>query len=323
MNALVDVGVLDRRTYLGGSDLPAILGVSPFATPLDVYYAKTQGEPELDVGKAAFFARRKKLEPFVLDMLHDEQPIEIAARNHRYRDRGVPFLAAEIDYEWNGEFRWTVDGEPVSWIVKPGAEQNGEIKTVSVFAAKAWGESETDEIPTYVAAQAMWGLGITGRRYAVVTALFGADALVNYRVERDDELIAEMRRRAVEFWERHVVALVPPPPVNLDDVARLWPKDVGTTIEATPEVAAALTTLTELRKRGTILDDAKAGVELIVAEHMKDATTLTLAGEPIATRKAQKRSFVDADALQHDFPDAYKACLRTSEFRVIRKKGER
>ena len=35
-----DVGQLDRRTYLGSSDVAAILGLSKWKTPVDVYFEK-------------------------------------------------------------------------------------------------------------------------------------------------------------------------------------------------------------------------------------------------------------------------------------------
>jgi len=41
MNAPQSVGQLDRTTYLGGSDVAAILGVSPWTTPFMLFQKKT------------------------------------------------------------------------------------------------------------------------------------------------------------------------------------------------------------------------------------------------------------------------------------------
>lgn len=40
---------------------------------------------------------------------------------------------------------------------------NGDVKTISPFAAAEWGEQETDEIPLYYCLQFDWGMMVTGR----------------------------------------------------------------------------------------------------------------------------------------------------------------
>ena len=93
---LVDVGSLDRKSYLGGGDIAALLGADPYRTPLDVFYAKTADlrprvEP-IDSKAARRKQRGKKLEPYVLEMLQEEHAIEVVARNHRYRDPLYAFM---------------------------------------------------------------------------------------------------------------------------------------------------------------------------------------------------------------------------------------
>ncbi|MFU1925134.1 YqaJ viral recombinase family protein, partial [Klebsiella pneumoniae] len=71
--------------------------------------------------------------------------LKIIGRGNRYRDQQHDFMAAEIDAE-------AASGE------------NIEIKTVSPFKAKEWGEVQTDAIPVHYTAQAMHGLMVTGRQ---------------------------------------------------------------------------------------------------------------------------------------------------------------
>jgi predicted phage-related endonuclease len=40
VNATFDAPPIDRTGYIGGSDIAAILGLSPYKTPLDVYLEK-------------------------------------------------------------------------------------------------------------------------------------------------------------------------------------------------------------------------------------------------------------------------------------------
>ncbi|MEI7752669.1 MAG: hypothetical protein WCJ71_11360 [Candidatus Omnitrophota bacterium] len=97
-------------------------------------YQKKIGEyqEEITPAKQKIFDRGHRWEEIVVEMLVDEleeqgHDVKILARNQRYADPDYPFLRAEIDVEL------LIDGEEV----------NGEAKTVSPFAAKAWGEVGT------------------------------------------------------------------------------------------------------------------------------------------------------------------------------------
>ncbi|MFP7807163.1 YqaJ viral recombinase family protein, partial [Pseudomonas aeruginosa] len=135
--ALASVGALDRTKYLGGSDVAGILGISPWRTPLDVYLDKVQPRTgPVDPAKQKIFTRGQRMEPYVIDLLAEETGLKIVGRGNRYRDQKHDFMAAEIDAE-------AASGE------------NIEIKTVSPFKAKDWGEVQTDAIPVHYTAQAM------------------------------------------------------------------------------------------------------------------------------------------------------------------------
>lgn len=317
MNApreLIDVGQLDRSTYIGGAIISALMGVNPWQTPLDAYRTLT-GEfvpdPRPDPAREKRLARGKRMEPYIVDMLVEDYGVDITARGARYKDPEYPFMAAEIDFEWR-----TADDERI---------RNGEVKTTTVFpgARNPWGEEGTDEIPIYYAAQAMWGLMITGRELCQFAVLFGMDNLVLYQLERDEETIASMRETARAFWFDHVVPRVAPPPKTLGDLAKLWPKDNGKKIEATPEVLAFLATHRALGDRIRVAEGGREAVDYEIKEFCQDnSEIITLNGEPIATYKTQSVKRVDEQRLKAEFPEVYKTVLRTSEFRVLRHKAK-
>ena len=157
----------DRTAFIGGSDVAAILGVSPWKSPFQLYQEKIGAFcEEITREKQRLFDRGHRWEPVVVEMLVDElldrgHDVQVIDRNARYQDPEFPFLACELDLEL------LIDGE----------EHNAEIKTVSPFAAKAWGEQDTDEIPLYYAAQVMHGLMVKPRKRAIVAALIGVDDL--------------------------------------------------------------------------------------------------------------------------------------------------
>ena len=157
MANLKNVVEMNRQQYLGGSDVAAILGISPWRTAMDVYLDKTQGKiEETNPIKQRIFQRGHKMEPYIIDVLQEETGLVVVKRGHRYIDPELPFIAAEIDAE-------AETGE------------NIEIKTCNQFGAKGWGEQYTDAIPVYYTAQAMHGLMVTGKQVCVFGVFIGMD----------------------------------------------------------------------------------------------------------------------------------------------------
>ena len=207
----------DRRGFIGGSDAPAVLGISPWRSPLDLYLEKTAEDiPPDDLTNAVAKRRGSRLEPYICDML-EEEGIKLATRNEQLTDSEFPFLRAQIDAV-------TVAGE------------NVEIKTVHPFGAKDWGEELTDSIPIHYTAQAMHGLLVSGRDRCIFAVLIGDDLRI-YKVDRDVETIAGLRKREVKFWNEHVLAKVAPLPLTASDVLNLFARDLGTMVEANPDLA--------------------------------------------------------------------------------------
>lgn len=215
----MNAAATDRTKYIGGSDIAAILGISPWKTATALWLDKIK--PPIEGDKNASAKRRgTRLEPYIVDMIRDEQGLVVAARGQRYIDAEFPYFASEIDVEFD------VDG----------TLENGEIKTVHPFKAKEWGEEDTDALPVHYTAQVQWGMGVTRRKRCRVFALIGDD-LRTYVVERDDEIIAGMRQSADEFWQKYVQPLVQPPldyghRTALDTLRKLYPGTNGQTITA-------------------------------------------------------------------------------------------
>src|SRR5688572_26005494 len=215
----------DHAKFIGGSDIAAVLGISPWKTAVDLWLDKTA--PRTAAETTRVLRRGSRLEPYIRDMIASEHGLQIVASNQRYVDQAVPYFAAEIDAET------IVDSPtgPEHWV------ENVEIKTVHPFKARDWGDLDTDQLPIHYVAQAQWGLGITGRKTCRVFALIGDD-LRPYVVERDDETIEALRDKAAEFWTRYVLPKLRPPfdfanSMTLDTLRRLYPGTDGSTVEAT------------------------------------------------------------------------------------------
>jgi putative phage-type endonuclease len=325
----------DRRTFLGGSEAAAILGVSPWATPLDIYRRK-RGEVaddfEIDPQKMKILKRGKRMEPIVIDMLIDERGLEVTKRStenapNRYQDAEHPFLASEIDFEW----RVTEELASIYQLddALVGTIQNGEIKTVHPFGAKKYGEEDTDEIPIEYAAQAMHGLMITGRKVTMFGVLVGSDNLLTYIVKRDEETIAGMRAKELAFWNEHVVPGVPPAAQNLPDIYHLFKKLGESSKEATPEVLDLITQYKTALADAKDAEDAqeelkfKLGEFLLGVEQMQNPSAkgrhqITHSGAPLITVDFQQVFGVSEVLVKTLYPKIAKECVQLSQFFVYR-----
>jgi putative phage-type endonuclease len=275
----------DRRKYIGGSDIAAILGISPWKTAVDLWIDKTT-PPREDSHNWQAKARGTRMEPYILDMVRSEYGLRITAANQRYKDEVRPYFACEVDAE-----TLTLTGPP----------QNIEIKTVHPFKSREWGEVDTDSVPLHYLAQVQWGLGITGREVCHVFALIGDD-LRHYPITRDEETIVALREKADEFWLKYVVPGLRPPldyadSRTLETLKRLFPGTDGTAIEATvmhEHWRAVMTTAQDMvKKYEGVVDGARAH---ILAE-MGSAARLTF-----ADGKEYRRKLIAKKAYSVEYP---------------------
>lgn len=291
----------ERSSFIGGSDVAAILGISKWKTAYQLWLEKTgQAEDEpLDEKRERVFARGKRLEPIVLEMLTDETGIEITARNQRYVHPNFPFMACEIDAE--------------------AGDKNIEIKTVHPFAAKEWGDEGTDEIPVWYTAQVMYGMEITGRSSCIVAALIGADDLRIHVVEYDAETAVMVREKVREFWETNVLGMIAPEPANLDDVRRMFSRDAGTEIIAGEPIQDSILRLKGISEQVKQLESESDELKLRVQSFMGDSAILIGSdGRKLATWKTQERKSLDQKALAAAHPEIVEQFKRASASRVFR-----
>lgn len=286
----------DRTAFIGGSDVSAILGVSPWKSPFQLYQEKIGAFcEEITREKQRLFDRGHRWEPVVVEMLVDDlldrgHDVQIIDRNARYQDPEFPFLACELDLEL------LIDGE----------EHNAEIKTVSPFAAKAWGEQDTDEIPLYYAAQVMHGLMVKPRKRAIVAALIGVDDLRLHQIERDEETIAAIRAKEVEFWRR-VQERDAPEPTTADDVKWLYARDGGIVMEADEELVRLCE---EIRQGKDIAKQCDSRIETLSTRlkcAMGHSSTLVYQGQKLATWKSNK------DSVKTDWEQAFEILQKIAE----------
>lgn len=280
MNAIVELQ--DRRSGIGASEAPVILGLSPWRTRLELWMEKTgHGSPQVEsmpmrIGKA--------LEPVVLQAFTDETGLRVTDQQRLIRDASNPW-------------RWaTVDGLTDGALV--------EAKTAS--STDQWGEAGTDQIPPYYVAQVQHALACTGLVLAYVPVLFAAREFRIFEVRRDDEIIAVLTEAERRFWSS--VQSGEAPPLQSPEEARIrWPQDTGATAVATPDIYETLHELTRVKIEAEVATEHAESLKAQVQAFMQDAATLVAPdGHVLATWKTAKPAMrLDGDRLKADQPELW------------------
>lgn len=327
MDQLIGIGELDRTTYLGSSDAASILGFG-FKTPLEVYLEKIGLAEPISEEKQAFFDKRKRREPRIIDELIIQRKLKIVSTNERYRHPLNSFIAAEIDFEFEVDDNALANcpGIPESLY---GTIQNGEIKTVHPFAGAQFGEEGTDEIPISYCSQSMLGLAVTGRQICLYGVEVG-DNLSTYVLNRDDEIIQDMHIKMCQFWYEHVLKRIPPEPINNDDLRALFAKKNGRHVELDLETMEKLDRLRYLRSMKSSCekeeDELKFQIGFYIAkawglnsaDEAEDNAVLTHNGIEAGKWRKQSRSSLDGKQLEEAHPEIAKKFKKISYFRVFK-----
>lgn len=298
----------DRSRFLGGSDVAAVLGVSHYRTPLELWQEKT-GRKVFEAGpeETRRKSRGQKLEPFIVEMAVEKlreqgHTVEIITRNARYFDPSLPFLSCEIDAELE------VDGQEV----------NFDAKSASGAARQRWGEEGTDQVPLEYAAQFMHGLGITARPKTLVAALRSFDDVELYEVPRDELTIQAMREKCVLFWRDCVEADRPPDPITFADCRELWPEGNGKRVEATEEVLALIDELRQVADRKKALANREEWLRFELARFMGPAEVISKGVRDLVSWAAETRSDFDEKAFRREHPDWVALFTKPRTTRVLR-----
>lgn len=290
----------DRTGFIGSSDAAAVLGVSPWRTPLDLYLSKL-GEMPLDIERNVREKRRGiRLEPYILDALVEEHGFEIARRNSYYTDPKLDYLKAQIDGE-------TAEGVLV------------ECKTAKPWHVREWGTEYSSEVPLHYHWQAVHAMMVTGRERVIFAVLFGDD-LKLFPLHRDEEEIESLRAHEVDFWENHVKLRVPPDAINRHDLALLYPRSLGGVKIATDAVLKDIEDLGHIKALRKQFETREEEIEDRLRAFFETAGSIMSAGRVIATYNSQKRRCLDQKALALAEPAIVERFTHEIESRVLRLK---
>jgi putative phage-type endonuclease len=285
-----------RREGLGGSDVAAALGLSPWKTPYQLWREKRgldkdeRDGPRLRLGK--------KLEDVIANEFAEASQLRLQRVNTMLRSQEFPWMVANID---RAVVNTSIAGR-VSWAGgRLTTDAILEAKLVSTWASHQWGEEGTDEVPLYYLTQGVHYLIVTGVEVCHFAAFVDGNTK-RYKLVRDPELIEMVIEGEREFM-RMVESGTEPPMTTPDDVAIRYFKDAGSSVEATPEIAQQVLDHAAWRAK---LDEAQShldAIKLEIKKYMGEAAILTYGGKPVVTWKSPKASNrFDLDAFKDAHP---------------------
>lgn len=257
-----------RRKGLTATDVPALLGLSPWSTPLDVWLEKLDPRPW-----AGTYATRRgqRLESFIA--------AEYAAE-HDLRLERPPALVAHPDHPW---LLCSLDFYAHA---ADGATTVLECKAVGRWSPE-WAD---DDLPDVYAVQALTQAAITGLPVTVVADIGGR--LEDRRIEPDPAWEADTIPTLDAWWRRHIIGRTPPPLDPHRDyvhLSRLWVPDPGATVEATDAVMGAVQVAAKLRAEVDILDRLVTAARTQIRAYMGTATRLTAPDSDQTVAKVNRR----------------------------------
>lgn len=266
----------ERRSGIGGSEAAAVLGISPWATPVTVWLDKTgRSAPKPSTLRMAFGSINEE----DVAMMYEIQTGRKVQRYNRMIHRGC--LLGNFD-------RLVVrEGEKV-------ASHMGTIRTDTLLECKCSDRSWDDGVPLYYQTQVQHYMGLSETlAHADVACYFRMkNTFEVFRVERDEDVIGTMRERLTAWWNEYVVGDKMPPPTNEADCKLLWARsNPGKTVTASDEVAAKLADYRRFKADEKTAKEAVGRLQSDIEAYLGDAEILVdTVGKPLVTWKSAKDS---------------------------------
>lgn len=294
-----------RALGLGGSEIAAVCGLSPWKSAIDVYMDKLGLTEEGEQTRAALWG--EKLEPVLAQ---------------HYADTHGVTVTEIIDPDHGGQRVFVHPEYPVARCMPDRIVEHGEhahsvleIKTCTLRLVQMWGiDPESDEVPDQYLVQVMWNMGtllaleeINMNEGHLITLIGGQDDR-EFTIRWDAELFEMLLGRANKFWDDHVAAQQPPPMDASDGskalLKQLFPEHKGDIVSCSAETEELVFKLKDVRAEAERIEEEKATLENQIKQEIGDNAGIQGDFGKITWKKAKdsKRTNWKDVALELDAP---------------------
>lgn len=224
------------------SEISAILGLSPYESPWDVWARKVEEVPEKPETPA--MAAGNALEP-VIGKLYEQ----------RTQERIWPVTKTERHPDYS-----MVAATP-DWLVENASRVVEAKAALSMSSQREYGDEISGIFPERHAVQAMIQMACFNRDETALAALVGAELRI-YKIQRDRDAERDLLDHLAAWWDRHVVKGDPPPMDGSEGASewlrRKFPKNTGQILKADAHATTTIQGLIECRE---ILTATEAEIE--------------------------------------------------------------
>lgn len=257
-----------RRRRIGGSEIAAVLGISPYESRFSLWHRKRGEVDPVETTEPMLWGTL--LEPTVaarFDTLHPEWFV-----------RTTPaFVHPERDYQ-------TAAPDRLLYATRRARRARAIYEGKTARMGDEWGETGTDEIPAHYAAQCRWYLDCLGLDVCHVAVLIGGSEYREYVIRHDQAEAELMRKAAAEFV--HSLDAGPRPSIDehaatYQTVKELHPDIDGSAVEVAPDIAEGYTAACTGE---TAAKNAKRQAAALLADAMGTAREAWCDGRKVALR---------------------------------------
>ena len=285
--------LLDRKLGIGGSDIAAIMGLSPYSTPLDVYRDKMNHEVVYEE-LTEDLKRGARVEKYILQEYSEVSGLEIETNLTPFIHPEYPFMRGNIDAR--------VIGENV--IV--------EAKSTKCPIAK-WEEG----IPEYYRTQVAYYAMLSNAERVDVPVLFSNWQYACFTYWRDYEFEDRIKKAVIDFWNNHILTGIPPAPSNPAELYEVYPKlETAKTIKADSDIREKVNIWQETLLRRRELEKREEKLKIEIQSFMGDAGILDSGFCKVAL-KERTATRLDAGRLKEAMPELYREYSNDNTYRVL------
>ena len=277
-----------RSTGIGSSDAAAAIGLSSYKCSLSLWLEKTGRQQPEDLSNKEAVVWGTVLEPVLAKMYAERTGRKVRRVNAVLQHPEHPFMLANLDRE----------------VITESGTGVLEIKTAGFYSAQQW----EDGVPVAYQCQVLHQLAVTGHVWADVAVLIAGQEFRIYRIERDDDKIADLIQREAQFWSWVTNDQQPDPDGSYDAqqaLLSLFPTDNGQTLDFSESgpFNDLFAELLILRHRKEEIEQQESTLKHRIQAALGSATAAIFQQGKVTWRKAKDRLVPDLDRLSLEHPE--------------------
>lgn len=274
-----------REMALGSSDAPIVAGVSPYKSPLELYFQLHGELPRYTDEESQAQRIGSKLEPMIAELVAEDLGLKIR-RMGTQRHKTHAFMVASLDFE--------IINNPKG----PGVL---EIKN-------RMGMRPFETVPDDIMLQVVQQMAVTNREWAIVGVLFQFGKMQTYEVRRDKELEEYLIELEGRFMLR-VQRSEPPDhtwtPETVGILKKLYPKDSGVTLELPAELGFHVDAFMKAKQELAAAEGKKAEFEGTLKSAMGAASLATIPGYTLSWKSTRDGKKFDVEKFEEEYPEMF------------------